>query len=101
MQTQFNSSQYQRKSTIITVQLQKDCDGVLQNIYRMRVSKNRVLRGIIKTNRKELTGGSTKLHMISIICIPVSDISQVLESRKMRCVWHVTQGLDWEKETKN
>jgi len=50
----------------------------------MRVSKNRVLRGINKTNRKELAGGSTKPHMISIICTPISDITQVLESRKMR-----------------
>jgi len=55
MQTQFNSNQY----TIITFQMQKGCDGVSQNIYRIRVSKNKVLRGIIKTNRKELTGQST------------------------------------------
>ena len=80
IQTQFNSNQ----NTIITFQLHKGCDGVLQDIYRMRVSKNRVLRGIIKTNRKELTGGSTKPHMISIIYTPISDITQVFESRKMR-----------------
>ena len=50
MQTQFNSNQY----TINTFQMQKGCDGVLQNIYRMGVSQNKVLRGIIKTNRKDL-----------------------------------------------
>jgi len=80
MQTQFNSNQY----TIITFQMQKGCDGVLQNIYRMRVSKNKALRIIIKTNRKELIGRSTKPRIISIICTPISDITQVLESRKMR-----------------
>jgi len=60
-----------------------------------------VLRGIIKTNRKELTGQSTKSCMISIICTPISDITQVLESRKMRRVWYVTYGLEWEKEAKD
>jgi hypothetical protein len=66
-----------------TFQLQKSCDSALQNIYRLRVSENRVLRGIIKTNKKELTVGSTKPH-ISISCTSISDITQVLESRKMR-----------------
>jgi hypothetical protein len=58
---------------------------------RLRVFENRVLRGIFGLMRDEVTGGWRKLHHEELRDLYSSpSIIRIIESKRMRCVGHVS-----------
>jgi hypothetical protein len=64
----------------------------LREEHRLRVSKNRVLRGIFGPKRDEVTGEWRKLHNEELHNLYSSpDIIRQVKSRRMRCARHVAR----------
>jgi hypothetical protein len=63
----------------------------MEEEYRLRMFKNRVLRKIFCSERDEVTGDWRKLHneKLNYLYFIPSTI-QVIKSRRTRMVWHVT-----------
>jgi hypothetical protein len=64
----------------------------LREEHRLKVLKNRVLRGIFGPERDEITGEWRKFHneeLHDLYCTPT--IVRVIKSRKMIWKWHVVR----------
>jgi len=65
---------------------------ILREERRLRVFENRVLRGIFRPERDEVTREWRKLHneeLSDLYCLP--NIVRVVKSRRMRWVGHVAR----------
>jgi hypothetical protein len=64
----------------------------LREEHRLRVFRNRVLRGIFGPTRDEVTGERRKLHNGELLNLYSSaDIIRPMKSRRMRWVGHVAR----------
>jgi hypothetical protein len=67
------------------------CDASSVIVHRVRVFESRVLKGIFRPKRDEMTGGCRKLHNEELHNLYSSpDIIRVISSRRMRWERHAT-----------
>jgi hypothetical protein len=63
---------------------------ILREEHRLRVLKNRLLRGILGPKRDEVIGGCRKLHNEELHNLYFSpNIIRIIKSRRMRWTGHV------------